>query len=251
MRREERGILKVVLGVAAVGALAPILFFTGLFVLGTAVAPPLPAPPDTSAPRLVKDALWARAGGGRAAELRPINPLTMAQFAACVAQAPGANDNERMAACRHVMPAMPAMEYLSNVLLRDHGVNRNSFRGGAGAMVTMLRVSRSWTKEDFLNTLAARADFGFGFRGADAAAHGYFGTSADRLELHQAALIAAFPGENYIDPWCWPVRTAELRNRILARMLENGAIDESAYQQAVATPLGIVPRSGDRPPCEK
>lgn len=240
------------LGIGALGALVPIVFFTVLLILGGSVAPELPAPASTPVPPLIRDALWARAEGGRAANLRPIGPVTMAQMAACVVTAPGDNDNQRIAACRHVMPALPALEYLSSVLLRDHGVNRNSFRGGAGAMVTMLRLTRSWTREDLLNTLAARADFGYGWRGIDAAAHGFFGRPAAELTLPQAAFMASRVGDpNHTDPWCHPDAAAGMRNRVLTRMHEDGAISEIDFQAAQVAELGLAPPPEGRPDCPK
>jgi hypothetical protein len=239
----------------SIGGLIPVLYLSFLLVWGAWVAGPRPVPEIRPAPALLKDALWARADGGQATELRPINPITIFQHVACTELAswdddPQARDKRRRD-CRKYLPALAGVEYLANLHLKDQHVERASFRGGAGGMATTVWLSRSWTRENFLNTLAARADFGFGWRGVEAAAQGYFGKPADRLALHEAALIAAFPAETYIDPWCWPGRSTELRNRILTRMRENGAIDEPAYHQAVAAPLGVVPPSGDRPPCEK
>jgi hypothetical protein len=249
VRLEERRLLKIVVGAIALGALAPVVFVTVLLVIGADVAPAL-APAGAQAPPLIKSALWARAEGGRAAALRPIGPITMAQMSACVLTAPGENDNQRIAACRHVMPALPALEYLSNVLLRDHGVNRNSFRGGAGAMVTMVRLTRSWTRDDVLNTLAARADFGYGWRGLDAAARGFFDRPAATLTLPQAALLASRVGDsNSADPWCQPEAAALMRNRVLTRMRDDGAISDADFQAASLSDLGLAPPPEGRPPC--
>lgn len=252
MRREERRLGKWVLVAGFIAGLIPVLYLSFLVVWGTWVAGPRPVPETRPAPALLKEALWARADGGHATELRPINPITVVQHAACTELADWYEDPQaRRRECRNYLPALAGVEYLASLHLRDQQVERASFRGGAGSMATTLWLSRSWTRENFLNTLAARAEFGAGFRGVEAAARGYFGKPADRLALHEAALIAAFPAENYIEPWCWPGRTTELRNRILTRMRDNGAIDEPAYQQALAAPLGVVPRPGDRPPCEK
>jgi hypothetical protein len=251
VRGEERQTLKVVLGVVAIGASIPIAFFTLLLILGNNVAPPLPAPPGISVPPLIGDALWARAEGGRAGALRPIGPVTAVQMAACVLTAPGDNDNQRISACRHVLPALPAAEYLSGVILRDHGVNRNSFRGGAGAMVTTLRVTRSWTKDDLLKTLASRADFGYGWRGIDAAAAGFFARPPHALTLPQAAFVASRVGDIRTDPWCEPEVAAEMRNRVLTRMRDNGAIADTDFQAASVAPLDLAPPPEGRPPCRE
>lgn len=249
MRREERRTLKVVLGLGALLALVPIAFLTVLLVLGNAVAPPLPMPSRKPIPPLVRDALWARAEGGSAAALRPMNPLTAAQMAACVLTAPGDNDNQRIAACRHVMPALPALEYLSNRLVREHGVNRNSFRGGAGSLVTTIRLSRSWTKDDLVNTLAARADFGYGWQGIEAAASGFFAREPHALTLPQAAFIASRVGDTRTDPWCEPDVAAAQRNRIVTGMRANGAISEIDAQTASVADLGLASPPEGRSPC--
>ena len=252
MRREERRFGKWVLVAGSIAAVIPVLYLSSLFVWGTWVAGPRPVPETRPAPAVLQAALWARADGGHATELRPINPITIVQHVACTELAGWHDDPQaRRRECRKYLPALAGVEYLSTLHLQDQQIERASFRGGAGAMATTVWLSRSWTRENFLNTLAARADFGFGWRGVDAAALGYFGKPADRLALHEAAMIAAFAAETYIDPWCWPGRATELRNRILTRMRENGVIDEPAHQQALAAPLGVVPPSGDRPPCDK
>jgi hypothetical protein len=243
VRLEEKRLLKLALGGGGVIALIPVLYLTFLLVWGSSLTP-RPTPSITTAPPLFSHALWARAGGGRATELRAVNPINIAGLMVCSNLNGGSDDAqsldaENLAECAKWLPALQGLVYLSSLHGEDHQIKRASFRGGASSMATMLRLTYSWTREDFLNTLAARADFGFGWRGAEAAAHGYFGKPADRLALHEAALIAAFPGETYIDPWCWPGRSTELRNRTLARMLENGAIDRATYDAAAAQALEL------------
>src|SRR5688572_21399428 len=181
-----------------------------MLFLGLSVAPDLPAIEGTPAPALIKDALWARAGGGRATELRSVNPISVAGHLGCrllngVPDNPRPEDDRRAAECAEWLPAMSGLEYFANLHLNDSGVERNSFRGGAGSFATLLRLSASWNREDFLNTLAARGDFGYGWRGVDAAARGYFNKTPDQLALHEAVLIAAMAGERYFQPWCHPV----------------------------------------------
>ena len=243
MRFEERRLLKFALVGGGIIALIPVLYLTFLLVWGSSLTP-RPTPSPTTAPPLISHALWARVGGGRATELRALNPINLAGLMVCSnfnggSDDPQSLDAETLAECAKWLPALQGLEYLSKLHAEDHQIKRASFRGGASSMATMLRLTYSWTRDELLNTLAARADFAFGWRGAEEAAQGYFGKPADRLALHEAALIAAFPGETYIDPWCWPGRATELRNRILARMLENGAIDRPAYEAAAARPLEL------------
>ena len=256
MRLEERRTLKIVLGLGALAALVPVAFLTGLFFLGLSVAPNLPAVEGAAAPALIKDALWARAGGGRATELRAINPLNVVGHLACrqlndVPDNPRPEDDARAAECAKWLPAMSGIEYFSELHLKDLSVNRNSFRGGAGSFSTMLRLSASWNREEFLNTLAARGDFGYGWRGVEAAARGYFDKAPDQLALHEAALIASMAGERYLQAWCHPVATAESRNRTMARMRDNGAISDADFRAAAAMPLGLTQPPDNRLPCRE
>lgn len=252
MRLEERRLGKWVLVAGSIAVLIPVVYLSSLLVWGTWVAGPRPVPETRPAPRLLRDALWARADGGHATELRPINPITIVQHVACTELADWYDDpQKRRRECRKYLPALAGVEYLATLHLKDQQIERASFRGGAGGMATTVWLSRSWTRENFLDTLAARADFGFGFHGVDAAARGYFGKPADRLSPPEAAMIAGFTAETYIDPWCWPGRATELRNRILTRMRENDAIDEPTYREALAAPPGVVARPKDQPPCEK
>lgn len=249
MRREERRTIAIAGTLLALGALGAVLFPLALYQFGLAVAPPRPIPQSTSASPLVLDALWTRAGGGRATSLRPINHITIAQMAACVVQAEGANDNERFARCRHVLPAMPGLEYLSAQHIRDSGGERNSFLGGHGALGTTIWMTRSWSKAEFLNTLAARGVFGYGWRGVTMAAHGYFGIDAKALTIAQAAFVASRVGDTQPDPWCDPNAATAMRNRILAGMRDDGAISDEQFLRASREPLGLASPPEARPPC--
>lgn len=255
MRLEERRFLKLAAAGGGLVAAIPILYLTVLVVWGASLTP-RPVPSPTPAPPLVARALWARAGGGRAAELRGVNPVNLVGLLVCSNLSGGGDDADRLdpeplAACATWLPALQGIAYLSSRHGEDHRIARASFRGGASAMATTLRVSHSWTRDELLNTLAARADFGYGWRGLDAAARGYFNTTPDRLALHEAALLASMAGERYFQPWCHPGGTTALRNRTLARMRANGAISEADFRAAEAMPLGLAPPPDNRAPCRE
>jgi hypothetical protein len=243
---------KAVLGVLLAGLLGAALFPPGLYLIGLAVAPPRPIPAATAVPAVVGDAIWARANGGQAAALTPITPISMARFIACVAiedfqdDTPG--DAQRIAACRGYMPALQGVEYLSGMHMRDANLNP-SFREGLGRFSTTVWLTHSWTKAELLNTLASRAKFPHGWRGIEQASQGYFGRDAAELSLPQAALLAAFIGEQWQDPWCGPGGSARLRHRVLEQMRDNLAIDDQAFQAADASSLDVAPPPADHPPC--
>ena len=243
---------KAFFGLLIAGVTGAVLFPPALYLIGLAVAPPRPVPAEKSVPPLIADAIWARANGGRATALTPISPVSMAKFLACVAfedlndTTPG--DAQRVEACRGYMPAVLGVEYLSGVHMRDANLNP-SFREGLGRFSTTVWMTRSWTRAEFLNTLAGRAEFAHGWRGVEAASRGYFGRDAAELSLPQAALLAAFIGEHWQDPWCGPAGSAALRHRVLEQMLDNLAIDDKAFQTADASSLDIVPPPADHKPC--
>jgi Transglycosylase len=246
MRIEPR---RALLGLFIAGVAGAILLLPAIYVFGLSVAPALPVAAATPAPQLIEDALWARAGGGRAQHLRPIGPVALTHMMACIAFAPGDNDNERMPHCRHVMPALPGLEYLSKIHIQDHGLVRNSFIGGHAALATTVWMSRSWSRDEFVNTLAARGDFGFGWRGMTTAARRYFDRDLESLTLPQAALLASRLGDSRPDPWCEPDAAAQMRNGVLGRMLESGAIEEEDFQAASVARLDLAAPPEGRPPC--
>ena len=61
--------------------------------------------------------------------------------------------------------------------------------------------------------------------------------------------IAALAGEHDSQPWCHPDATTQLRNRILARMYNNGAISDTDFRAAEAMPLGLAAPPADHKPC--
>jgi len=247
---------KAFFGLLIAGVAGALLFPLAIYFIGFALGPPRPVPAQQPVPPLLADALWARADGGRATEFTPISHVSMAQFAACVAfedwkdSTPG--DAQRVAACREYMPALQAVEYLSGVHMRDANL-KTSFREGLGRFSTTVWLTRSWTKAEFLNTLAARGEFGLGLRGAEAASRHYFGRPAAEMTLPQAAMLASFIGDRStaFDPWCEAAAAAEMRRRILESMRDNESIDAAALNAANASGLDLGPPPPNHPPCKE
>lgn len=243
---------KAVFGVLIAGVAGGLLFLPAIYFIGLAVAPPLPVPATTRVPPTIAAAIWARANGGSATEFTPMSPVSLARFAACMAiedfldTTPG--DARRVAECRGYLPALQGVEYLSGAHMRDANL-QPSFREGLGRAATTAWITRSWTRDEFLNTLAGRAEFAHGWRGVEAASRGYFGRTAADVSLPQAALLAAFIGEHWQDPWCGPAGSAALRHRILSRMRDDGVITNDAFQSADASDLDIAPPPADHQPC--
>lgn len=245
---------KAFFGLILAGAAAAVLLPVAVFLLGLSIGPPLPVPVQTSAPPVLADALWARANGGTADRLTPITHLSIAKFAACVAyedfQDTQPGDAQRVANCREYMPALAGLEYLSGTHMRD--ANRETgFREGFSRLSATVWMTHTFTKADFLNTVAERGEFGAGIRGAEAAALHYFARSAAELTLPQAALLAAFIGDRrtVFDPWCGPAGAVAMRSRVLQRMWDNHSIDEATFKSANISGLGLGPRPDGHPAC--
>ena len=240
MRLEER---RTIVFVMVAGVIGAVLFMPAVYFLGLWLAPPRPLPETAPAPALVREALWARADGGQATELRPINPVNFVQHRVCRALAARQDDPqlrvERRAECLKQLPAIQGVDYLSGLHMRDHQLEAQSFRMGISQFATAVWLTRSWTKDSLLDTLAARGEFGAGWRGVDAASRGYFARSAAELTLPQAAALAALVGDRGTDPWCETDAATGMRNRILDRMRENGVIDEPAWQAARSAPFEL------------
>jgi len=238
------------------GVAGAILVPLAIFFIGLAVGPPLPVPVKTALPPLVADAIWARADGGTAAALTPLTHISMAKFLACVAyedfQDANPGDAQRIANCREYMPALMGIEYLSGEHMRQANL-QPGFGEGLARFSTTIWITHSWSKADFLNTVAERGEFGVGVHGAEAASRHYFGKTAAELTLPQAALLASFIGERQsdFDPWCGPAGAVSLRSRILQRMRDNNAIDEATLKAANVSDLGLGPLPAGHRPCAR
>jgi penicillin-binding protein 1C len=126
------------------------------------------------------------------------------------------------------------------------------FREGVGRLSTTVWMTHTWTRADFLNTVAERGEFGAGLRGAETASQHYFSRSTAELTLPQAALLAAFIGDGrtVFDPWCGPAGAVAMRSRILQKMWDSNAIDAAAFKPANVAELGLGPPPDGHAPCQ-
>lgn len=245
---------KAFAGLIIAGAAGAILLPLAIFVFGLSVAPPLPVPVREPVPSVLAEAIWARADGGTADKLTPITHFSMAKFVACVAyedfQDTRPGDAQRVSNCRAYMPAIAGLEYLAGAHMRDSNLEVG-LREGFGRLSTTVWMTHTWSKADFVNTVAERGEFGAGIRGAETASRHYFSRDVSELTVPQAALLAAFIGDRrtVFDPWCGPAGAVAMRSRVLQRMWDNGAIDEAAFKAANAGPLELGPLPAGHAPC--
>jgi penicillin-binding protein 2D len=99
-------------------------------------------------------------------------------------------------------------------------------------------MEKHYSKEQILEGYLNDISFGHGYYGIESAARHYFGKSASRLTLAEAATLAAMPkGPAIYDPVLHPDRTRERRNTVLALMAQQHYITASDASSAQASPL--------------
>jgi penicillin-binding protein 1A len=104
------------------------------------------------------------------------------------------------------------------------------------------RLAHRWSKQHVLDSYLNTVFYGQQAYGVQAAAQTYFSTSATRLTLPQAALIAGLPqAPTVYDPLRDPAAARARRQEVLKAMLANGDIDDAAYRRAARAPLGLRP----------
>ncbi|CAN5635659.1 hypothetical protein BH23GEM9_BH23GEM9_06110 [soil metagenome] len=110
-------------------------------------------------------------------------------------------------------------------------------------------IERHYDKGEILGLYLNHIYFGGGAYGVEAASRHYFGKSARRLELHEAAVLAALPkSPTLYNPRRFTERAQSRRNLVLSLMAEQGHITSEEAERARRRGLGVVrdvpPRRG-------
>ncbi len=106
-------------------------------------------------------------------------------------------------------------------------------------------MERRYTKEQILEAYLNTINFGHGWYGVETAARHYFGKSAARLTLAEAALLAALPKSPvYYDPGVYPDRARQRRDLILGLMAQQGLVSLPTANLAKREPIQVAPHMG-------
>jgi len=106
-------------------------------------------------------------------------------------------------------------------------------------------MEKHYTKDQILEAYLNQISFGHGWFGVESAARHYFGKSASKLSLAEAAALAAMPkGPALYDPLKYPDRVRQRRNVVLSLMAGQGYITQAQATAAAATPLSTSPNGG-------
>jgi 1A family penicillin-binding protein len=106
-------------------------------------------------------------------------------------------------------------------------------------------MEKHYTKDQILEAYLNQIGFGHGWYGVEMAARHYFGKSAAKLSLSEAASLAAMPkGPALYDPLKYPDRVRQRRNVVLSLMADQDYITRAQATAAQAAPLVTFPNAG-------
>ena len=122
---------------------------------------------------------------------------------------------------------------LARNVFPDRLTRARTLRRKIAEMIVARRIERQLGKQQILELYLNQIYLGNGDYGVEAAAHGYFGRSANDLTPAQAALLAALPKapSNY-DPRRFPDLAVRRRNLVLGQMTKSKVI--TPREEAVA-----------------
>ncbi|MEO7368801.1 MAG: PBP1A family penicillin-binding protein [Gemmatimonadaceae bacterium] len=116
---------------------------------------------------------------------------------------------------------------------RDQSLARKLREQGAAR-----EMERHYDKEQILEAYLNQIGFAHGWYGIEEAARHYFGKSASKLSLAEAATLAAMPkGPEIFEPVKFPDRVRERRNTVLALMAQQKYITPAQARAAESSPL--------------
>ena len=122
--------------------------------------------------------------------------------------------------------------------------NERTLRRKIRELLLTIWLERTFTKNEILEIYLNRVYLGSGTWGVDAASRMYFGISARKVNLWQAAVLAGLPrAPSRFNPRANPAAAAARAKEVLAAMVENGAISaERARAEAAKISFPKVPR---------
>lgn len=137
--------------------------------------------------------------------------------------------------------------YLVNVVDRNNPLEQK--RDQSATIARKLReaklameVGQRESKDQILTGYLNVVGFGGQVYGVEAASRVFFDTSADKLTVPQAALLAGVVNNPVLyNPWDHPTDALKRRNLVIDRMVGDHSLDASAAKKFKQAPLGIQP----------
>lgn len=112
-------------------------------------------------------------------------------------------------------------------------------------------MERRYSKEQILEAYINQINFGHGWYGVESAARHYFGKTASRLTLAEAATLAALPKTPVgYDPTRFPDKAKARRDLILGLMAQQGFITPQVAERTKQEPVTTVKDGGTSAPAQ-
>lgn len=143
--------------------------------------------------------------------------------------------------------------YLINVIYRNDPVGQQMAQEQSIARKVKeariaIQLETKLSKDEILTDYLNVVEFSHKIYGIGAAAQAYFGTTADKLTVTQAALLAGMVNNPpAYDPWNRPEQAIQRRNLVLDRMVDNRKLAPEDGERLKAEPLGVVPDGPSKP----
>ncbi|MBF0537409.1 MAG: PBP1A family penicillin-binding protein [Nitrospirae bacterium] len=101
-----------------------------------------------------------------------------------------------------------------------------------------IQIERHYTKDEIIGLYLNQTYFGTRAYGIEAAAFTYFGKTTEKLNVAEAALMAAIPkAPSVYSPFKNPAKALNRRNYAIRKMYENGFINQAQHDAALKVPL--------------
>ncbi|MGK2957328.1 MAG: PBP1A family penicillin-binding protein [Acidimicrobiales bacterium] len=127
-------------------------------------------------------------------------------------------------------------QYIKNILGEDDQTVKRKLKEASLA----IQLEKQYTKERILELYLNTIFLGNGAYGMQAAAHEYFGSTAEKLTLAQSATLAGLiRAPSASDPYDLPEQATIRRNEVLDRMAELDLVESQEADLAKTEPLGL------------
>lgn len=129
-------------------------------------------------------------------------------------------------------------QLVKNYFLTQEKTLSRKLKEFAMALILESRISKEKILETYLNLIYMGQSGAFEVRGFGAASLHLFNRPLESLTLHECALLAAVlnsPGT--YNPFTYPDRSLQRRNRVLEKMQQHGFIDADSVRSALSKPL--------------
>lgn len=135
-------------------------------------------------------------------------------------------------------------QQLARNILRSYVGSEDSAARKVREAIVALKLETFYSKDDLMLLYLNRVYLGYGNYGFEDAAQFYFGKPAQDLDLNESATLAGIlPAPNAFNPVRNYEEAVEYRNRVLARMVEQGMVSPEEGNSARRSRIKLSPKA--------